>query len=91
MEEVRALGEIGATAAKTLGLHQIQELIAGRILEADAIALIQQATRQYAKRQLTWFRRQTNFELLNLSPLSLDQAIESIARKVLSSLALRNV
>jgi tRNA dimethylallyltransferase len=80
VEEVRALGEIGVTAAKTLGLHQVQELIAGRISEPDAIALIQQATRQYAKRQLTWFRRQTNFEPLNLSLQSLDEAVELISR-----------
>jgi tRNA dimethylallyltransferase len=80
VNEVRALGKIGVTAAKTLGLREIQELIAGRILEPEAIALIQQATRQYAKRQLTWFRRQTNFEPLNLSLQSLDQVVESISR-----------
>ena len=91
VEEVRALDEIGVTAAKTLGLHQIQELIAGRISEPDAIASIQQATRQYAKRQLTWFRRQTNFEPLNLSLQSLDEAVESISRKVRSAFAPQNV
>ncbi len=91
VEEVRALAEVGKTAAKTLGLHQIQELIAGRISEPDAIASIQQATRQYAKRQLTWFRRQTNFEPLNLSLQSLDQAVESISRKARASFAPENV
>lgn len=91
VEEVRALDEIGVTAKKTLGLHQIQELIAGRISEADAIASIQQATRQYAKRQLTWFRRQTNFEPLNLSLQGLDEAVESISRKVRSAFAPQNV
>ena len=90
VEEVRALGEL-ASRCEDIGLHQIQELIAGRISEPDAIALIQQATRQYAKRQLTWFRRQTNFEPLNLSLQSLDEAVESISRKVRSSFAPRNV
>jgi tRNA A37 N6-isopentenylltransferase MiaA len=33
------------------------------------VAAIQQATRRYAKRQLTWFRRQLSFEPLNLSLL----------------------
>jgi tRNA A37 N6-isopentenylltransferase MiaA len=37
--------------------------------EAGCIAAIQQATRRYAKRQLTWFRQQPNFEPLNLSLL----------------------
>ena len=91
VDEVRALGKIGVTAAKTLGLRQIQELIAGQISEPDAIASIQQATRQYAKRQLTWFRRQTNFEPLNLSLQSLDEAVESISRKARSAFAQKNV
>ena len=91
IEEVRAIGEIGATAAKTLGLQQIQELIAGQITERDAIASIQQTTRQYSKRQLTWFRRQTNFEALNLSRQSLEEAVESISRKARAFFAQQNV
>ena len=91
VDEVRALGKIGVTAAKTLGLRQIQELIAGKVSEPDSIASIQQATRQYAKRQLTWFRRQTNFEPLNLSLQSLDEAVETISRKARSAFAQKNV
>jgi tRNA dimethylallyltransferase len=81
VEEVRAAGPIGPTAAQTLGLHEIQELLAGRISEAEAIAHIQHRTRRYAKRQLTWFQRQTIFEPLNLSPLGPSEAIEWITRK----------
>jgi tRNA dimethylallyltransferase len=65
--EVAQINGLSSTAAKTLGLRQIQELLAGRMTEAECIAAIQQATRRYAKRQLTWFRRQTNLEPLNLS------------------------
>ena len=67
VDEVRKLKLVGATAEQTLGLARIQRLIAGEISEQECIAQIQQATRRYAKRQLTWFRRQTNFEPLNLS------------------------
>ncbi len=81
VEEVRAAGEVGPTAAKTLGLQQIRDLLAGRISEAECIASIQQATRRYAKRQLTWFRRQTTFEPLNLSRHDSSEAIEWISRK----------
>ena len=82
VEEVRALGEVGATAAKTLGLPEIRELLAGKISERDCIAKIQQATRRYAKRQLTWFQRQTNFQPLNLSLHGSSEAIELIAQNV---------
>jgi tRNA dimethylallyltransferase len=87
VDEVRNAGKLSATAAKTLGLEQIQQLIAGQISEAECIAAIQQATRRYAKRQLTWFRGQTNFEPLNLSLLRSSEAIEWIAQKARLSFA----
>ncbi|HEY5035995.1 MAG TPA: tRNA (adenosine(37)-N6)-dimethylallyltransferase MiaA [Chthoniobacterales bacterium] len=67
--EVAGVQQVSATAAKTLGLAAIRRLREKQTTEAECIALIQQATRHYAKRQLTWFRRQTNFESLNLSRL----------------------
>jgi tRNA dimethylallyltransferase len=80
VEEVRALREIGSTAEKALGLREIRALLAGEISGAECIAKIQQATRHYAKRQLTWFQRQDNFESLNLSSHGFPEAIELIAR-----------
>src|SRR5206468_621656 len=69
IEEVRAAGEASATASQMIGFREIRQLLDG---PADAgsisqcIAAIQQATRRYAKRQLTWFQRQTSFSPLNL-------------------------
>src|SRR5207248_11767517 len=57
-EEVRALTEVGPTAASALGLKEIRALVAGQISREECNAKIQQATRRYAKRQLTWFRHQ---------------------------------
>src|SRR5438876_1457448 len=74
IEEVRAVGGIGATASQVIGLRQIRELLNGQMSLSQCIAEIQQATRRYAKRQLTWFRRQTNFLPLNLSLLSHNEA-----------------
>src|SRR2546423_969029 len=80
IEEARAAKDIGPTAEKTLGLREIRSLIAGEISQAECIARIQQATRRYAKRQLTWFRRQTNFPSLNLSAHRPDEAVELISQ-----------
>ena len=80
VDEVRAAKDIGPTAEKTLGLGEIQALIAGEISRAECIARIQQATRRYAKRQLTWFRRQTNFPSLNLSAHDPAEAVELISQ-----------
>ncbi|HEX4668216.1 MAG TPA: tRNA (adenosine(37)-N6)-dimethylallyltransferase MiaA [Chthoniobacterales bacterium] len=68
-EEVAAVSQLSATAAQMLGFNEIRELLAGKISLADCIETIQQASRRYAKRQLTWFRRQTNLEPLNLTLL----------------------
>ena len=82
-DEVARAGEIGVTAAKTIGLEQIQQLLNGKKTSAECIAAIQQMTRRYAKRQLTWFRRQTNFEPLNLSLLKdHSAAVDWILQKV---------
>jgi tRNA dimethylallyltransferase len=74
IEEVRATGGTGATASQMIGLREIRELLDGKISLLQCIAEIQQATRRYAKRQLTWFRRQTNFSALNLSLLTHNEA-----------------
>jgi tRNA dimethylallyltransferase len=87
VEEVRAANEIGLTAEKTLGLREIRALIAGEISEAECIAQIQQLTRRYAKRQLTWFRRQTNFPSLNLSAHDPAESVELISQSASRVLA----
>ncbi len=74
IEEVRAAGAMGSTASQVIGLRQIRELLNGQMSLSQCIAEIQQATRRYAKRQLTWFRRQTNFLPLNLSLLTHNEA-----------------
>jgi tRNA dimethylallyltransferase len=79
-EEVRALPEVGPTAASALGLKEIRALIAGQISREECIAKIQQATRRYAKRQLTWFRPQTTFPQLNLTPFSYREALRAITQ-----------
>ena len=83
IEEVRAAGAMSETASKMIGLREIRGLldapaVAGPI--EQCMAAIQQATRRYAKRQLTWFRRQTNFQPLNLSVLSHVEAVERISQ-----------
>jgi tRNA dimethylallyltransferase len=79
-EEVRALPDIGPTAANALGLKEIRALIDGQISRSECIAKIQQVTRRYAKRQLTWFRHQTTFPQLNLTPFSHREAVRAITR-----------
>jgi len=90
IEEVRTAGAMSSTASKMIGLHEIRELLGGQMSILQCIAAIQQGTRRYAKRQLTWFRRQTNFEPLNLSLLSHHEAAKWILLRARYSFAYKD-
>jgi len=82
-EEVRNCGPIGDTAAQMLGLDQVQKLLRGEVERADCIAAIQQATRRYAKRQLTWLRRETRLTPVDLSSAGgSDQLVDRLAGEI---------
>lgn len=80
IEEVRNAGAVSETASKMIGLREIRQVLDGKMSILQCVAAIQQATRRYAKRQLTWFRRQTNFQPLNLSLLSQNEAVKEISQ-----------
>src|SRR5213080_3969267 len=90
IEEVRATRATSATASQVIGLREIRELLEGQMSLSQCIAEIQQATRRYAKRQLTWFRWQTNFSPLNLSLLSHNEAVKWILLRSLSGVRTRD-
>ena len=68
MLEVGAVAEVEALLARALdpalpvmraiGVPEIAAMLSGELSREEALARGQQATRQYAKRQYTWFRRQ---------------------------------
>ena len=84
IEEARNAGAMSETASKMIGLREIRELLDGKMSISQCVASIQQATRRYAKRQLTWFRRQTNFQPLNLSLLGYNEAVKEISQRAKS-------
>ncbi len=46
----------------TIGYHEIIEYLDGKITLDEALNLLKQNTRRYAKRQLTWFRKNQNIK-----------------------------
>lgn len=63
LDEVRALVARGLAPAlpamKAVGVREFAAHLAGETTLAQAVEATRQATRNYAKRQLTWFRNQT--------------------------------
>lgn len=68
--EVAALENLSPTAEKAIGIREVRDHLTGRVSLAETIAAIQQATRRYAKRQITWFRRERCFQTICLDPAS---------------------
>ena len=61
-------------ARKAVGVPEIAALLAGELGRAAALARFQQATRRYAKRQMTWFRHQFAADLVLSAQYSESQA-----------------
>ena len=60
----RGLAE-NKTAMQAIGYRQVVEHLRGERSLAETIELVKIRTRQFAKRQLTWFRAQKNRSGLN--------------------------
>jgi tRNA dimethylallyltransferase len=59
LEEIRALLDLDRSlpAARMLGFPELSSHLRGEASLSDAVSATQMATRRFAKRQLTWFRR----------------------------------
>lgn len=68
-DEVRALLRRGvpetATAMQAIGYKELTAAVRGETDMLEAVRLIQQRSRNYAKRQLTWFRRNEQIHWLS--------------------------
>ncbi len=69
LEEVRRLMEKGygpeLKPMQSLGYRQMAAYLRGELTWDSAVSEMQRATRQYAKRQLTWFRADPEFRWFN--------------------------
>jgi len=85
LEEVRGLQEEGlgqnASASQAIGYRQALDFLKTAQSADDwaqFVAEFKQATRRYAKRQFTWFRKEPLFRWLNVDHVGIDHAVEMI-------------
>ena len=59
LEEIKELIRMGysQTAAQAIGYKEFFGYLQGKSALEESVARVQQESRRYAKRQLTWFRR----------------------------------
>ena len=88
LEEIKSLLAEGvpekATAMQAIGYKEFVDALAGRSSIETATQLVQQASRKYAKRQLTWFRRNPLIHWLRRESGEGTAEILSKARQVLA-------
>ena len=68
LDEVAALKNVSPNLEKAIGFREIRALLAGETDRATCEELINAATRQYAKRQETWFRREKWLTVQKVEP-----------------------
>lgn len=87
LEEVRGLVAAGLPSAakpfEFIGYRELREHLEGRLTLSQALKAIQQATRRYAKRQITWFRKEPGVRWL--AGFGDDPAIAAAALEILKS------
>ena len=67
MDEVRSLTEYRQlTALRTVGYKEVFDYLDGKSSLDETVGLIQKNTRHYAKRQLTWWRRDASIRWLEI-------------------------
>lgn len=85
VDEVRALDLAGlrsnSSASQAIGYRQCLEFLSSNQSQLDMdrfMVLFKQASRRYAKRQFTWFRKEPLFRWLSRDEVSFDRAAEII-------------
>lgn len=91
IDEVKALEKCGLrnnnSVTKAIGYRQVLKFLdAGQTRDAylDMVVEFKRASRQYAKRQFTWFRKEPLFKWLNLDVHDLEIAVDIIAQDFLN-------
>ena len=86
-EEIRALLASGipadCTAMQAIGYKEFVAAMDGRMTIQEAAEEVKKASRHYAKRQLTWFRRNQNIHWLTRTPENTPEEILNRARQLL--------
>ena len=86
LDECIKLKEMGYTSdiqsMQGIGYKEILYYLEGKISLDEAIDMIKQGSRNYAKRQLTWFRRDTRCVFLDKDKMSDEEILEKVINDI---------
>ena len=88
LEEVKSLLDRGyttdLTSMKGLGYKEIASYLSGTLSLTEAVEMLKRNTRRFAKRQLTWFKRDSRIKWLNIDER---QSIHEVVQEIIMILA----
>lgn len=82
VSEARSFMSMGPTAKQAIGIKELMPYLSGGASLETCVSKIKQGTRNYAKRQLTWFRKNPDIHWLYIDEMPMD-AIVSEARRII--------
>lgn len=86
VDEVRGLMDRGLgdalTSMQAIGYKEIIDALRGAITMDEARELIKMRSRRYAKRQLSWFKRDDRIVWFDMDELTIDEVVDDIYRRI---------
>ena len=86
VDEVRGLMDQGLgdalTSMQAIGYKEIIDALRGAITMDEARELIKMRSRRYAKRQLSWFKRDDRIVWFDMDDFTIDEVVEDIYRRI---------
>ncbi len=86
LDEVKKLKDEGLiegmTASVAIGYKELLEYLDGKMTLEEATDMIKQNSRRYAKRQMTWFRREKNSFFIDVEGINIEKILELIKSKL---------
>ncbi|GIW92237.1 MAG: tRNA dimethylallyltransferase [Pirellulaceae bacterium] len=90
VDEVRRLleryGRLGRTASQAVGYREVQQHLAGELSWEETIRAVTIRTRQFARRQETWFRQMSECRPVAMSE---NEPLDAVVDRILASASLR--
>lgn len=86
VDEVKRLVDGGAgdaiTSRQAIGYKEVMEALSGTITMSEAVELIKMRSRRYAKRQLSWFRRDKRIKWIDMDRMTESEAVDFVVQLV---------
>lgn len=73
---------LSITAKKIIGIKELSQYLEGSLSKVEAAELMKKNTRNFAKRQITWFKKDERIEWIDVDGLTPERTEEEITKRI---------